>query len=337
MNRTTLAREVELFERQGYVILEGLLDQETDLQPVLGEYSTVLDRLAGGWLTEGKIASYDPQQPVLDRMLQVMRETQGACHQHFDISLPLDAIREDTPMHLGPAVFGLMRNPRLLDAVQAFIGPEIYSNPIQHVRVKPPEGYISEDSRNVLTAKTFWHQDLGVIAEDADDSNILNVFLPITETTEENGCVLVVPGSHRQGLVHHCRSANSNGIPEALVGTPRIPVILKPGDVLFMNKLTMHASLPNVSNGVRWSFDLRYVPTGQPTGRPWFPGFVARSRANPESELTSYGEWADSWRRARATLANRELPRFARWGPHLVCPFCAEPSAREQTMAAAVN
>ena len=56
---------------------------------------------------------------------------------------------------------------------------------------------------------------------------------------------------------------------------------MEPGDVLFLNKLTMHASLPNLSEDVRWSVDVRY----QPTGRPWFPGFVAQSRSAPESVL----------------------------------------------------
>ena len=57
---------------------------------------------------------------------------------------------------------------------------------------------------------------------------------------------------------------------------------MKKGDVLFMDRLTMHASLPNVSDEIRWSFDLRYNRTGDATGRSWFPGFVARSRSNPE-------------------------------------------------------
>jgi phytanoyl-CoA hydroxylase len=336
MNNRRFEKEIRLFEEQGYVVVEGLLDPEGDLQPVVDEYSALLDRLARDWLAEGKITSYDRGKPVCERLLHVMRETRGSCHQFLDISLPLENIREDCPMHHGPAVFGLLTNQRLLDAVEEFIGPEIYSNPVQHMRVKPPEGYIPEEGRNVLTAKTFWHQDLGVIAEEADVSNILNVFIPITEANEENGCVVVVPGSHRRGLVHHCRSGKSNGIPEALVGPSRVSVEMKPGDVLFMDKLTMHASLPNGSNGVRWSFDLRYVPTGQPTGRPWFPGFVARSRANPGSELADPAVWADSWRQARAALANRELPSFARWGSHRVCPFCQSSGAREEVLAGAM-
>ncbi len=61
---------------------------------------------------------------------------------------------------------------------------------------------------------------------------------------------------------------------------------MQAGDVLFLNKMMLHSSLSNVSDRIRISFDLRYNPIGQPSGRPAFPGFVARSRRAPEAELT---------------------------------------------------
>ena len=51
-----------------------------------------------------------------------------------------------------------------------------------------------------------------------------------------------------------------------------------------------------------------------PTGRPAFPGFVARSRANPASELRDASVWAQLWRNTRARLAAaEEVPVFNRW------------------------
>ncbi len=69
------------------------------------------------------------------------------------------------------------------------------------------------------------------------------------------------------------------------ISTISRPIPMKRGDVLFLTKYTLHGSLPNTSDEVRWSFDRRCNPIGQPTGREAFPGFVARSRANPDSEL----------------------------------------------------
>ena len=96
---------------------------------------------------------------------------------------------------------------------------------------------------------------------------------------------------------------------------------VKRGGVLLFHHLTKHASLSNTSDGIRWSFDLRYHPTGQATGRPLFPGFVARSRKDSASTLTDPDEWANLWRRARARLAEIEDPgSFVRWtGEEEVC------------------
>jgi hypothetical protein len=51
-----------------------------------------------------------------------------------------------------------------------------------------------------------------------------------------------------------------------------------------------------------------------PTGRTEFPGFVARSRQNPDTVMTDYREWAKVWHEARARLAARgEAPFGNRW------------------------
>ena len=54
---------------------------------------------------------------------------------------------------------------------------------------------------------------------------------------------------------------------QGAVGAP-VPVPMRPGSVLLLHRLTEHSSLSNLSDGIRWSFDLRYQPVGQPTGRP---------------------------------------------------------------------
>jgi len=78
---------------------------------------------------------------------------------------------------------------------------------------------------------------------------------------------------------------------------------MKRGTALFMHRLTMHSSLRNLSNAVRWSFDLRYQPVGQPTGRAWPPAFVARRRADPSQEIRDWRRWADLWWQPRAYVA----------------------------------
>src|SRR4051812_21303324 len=111
------------FDDYGYVVVPNLLDPEIDLKPIIDEYSQLIDQLAENWLLNNKISNYNFQQPILSRLLQLLQETQGNCHQYLDISLPLENIREDSPFHIGEAVFDLLKNKRLLDAVQILIGP----------------------------------------------------------------------------------------------------------------------------------------------------------------------------------------------------------------------
>jgi phytanoyl-CoA hydroxylase len=307
---------VEQVADKGYAVARGVLDPDEDLEPVIEEYGALADRLAADYLRGGAISQYDVTASVEDRLLQLMRQTDGRCFQAMDITLPLeDRIRSDTPMHLGSAVFSLLRNPRLMDAIEAFIGPEIYCVPVQHMRIKPPEHEISAETQahtRTLTGRTYWHQDLVVVTDEADRTNMLGVWLPLNEATVENGCLVVVPGSHKGGIVHHCDTPARQGIPEELVGGPQLPLPTQPGDVIFLHPLIMHSSLSNHTSGGRWSFDLRYCPVGQPTGRKWFPGFVARSRAYPTSEMIDVGEWAEAWRAARNALAGKPRPAFHR-------------------------
>ncbi len=312
------------FEEQGYVVVERVLDPVEDIEPIVAEYAALLDSMAEQWHAEGRLSSSFSELPFGERLTQVLAEGMPV-FPGFDISLPpLSADSgEETPIHLGAAVFNrLLRNPRLLDAVECFIGPEIYCNPVQHVRIKPPERLVPEAMRHSLVAAVDWHQDAGVVEADADDTDLLSAWVAITDATTENSCMVMIPGSHRADVALHCLTYERQGfagsaqltIPQEYRGPNQpTPVPMRAGDVLFFHRMTMHSSLPNVSNGIRWSFDLRYNPLGQHSGRPWFPGFVARSRAHPETELTDPAAWARLWQDAQAELAGGGTPAFNRW------------------------
>lgn len=305
------------FDREGYLVVKGLLDPEADLDPVIGEYEGVLDRLATELHQQGRIASTYPELPFGPRLIRICAESDQIHAQYFDFSLPQQGIRADTPFWAGPAVFQTLRNERLLDAVESLIGPEIFSNPIQHVRLKPPEHLAPKDPKTgkVQLGSTPWHQDNGVLLPSGDLSQILTVWFPLWDATEQNGCLQVIPRSHRQGLFTHCRRWNGLAIPDRLLRLEDgVPLPMKRGEVLFMTQLTCHGSLPNHSEEVRWSFDLRYNPIGQATGREMFPGFVARSRKHPESELRDPEAWHRLWARTRERMAKEEDPAFNRWG-----------------------
>ena len=57
-----------------------------------------------------------------------------------------------------------------MDLVECLVGSEIYSNPVQHVRIKPPEHRLPEGAADVLVRANPWHQDNGVVSWRAADA-----------------------------------------------------------------------------------------------------------------------------------------------------------------------
>lgn len=318
--------QLQQFEKDGYLVVEGLIDPVEVLDPLIEEYAEVLDRLATDLHRSGRIGDTYSDLSFSDRFIQIERETNETNAQFFDFSLPQSGITHHTPMWLGPRVFQALVHPPLLDAVESVIGPEIYSNPVQHIRIKSPEHIGARDPVTGATkmGATNWHQDNGVVLPVADETDMLTVWFSLDDALVEHGCLQVVPGSHRAGLLTHC-PAGPGGleIPERVASraTAR-PLPMRRGDALFLHKRLVHGSLSNTSDRIRWSFDLRYNPIGQETGRGVFPGFVARSRRDPSSELRSHEAWAASWYRARAELAAAEYSApFNRWSAD--APACA--------------
>ena len=316
-------KQLQDFEEEGYLLVEALLDPARDLDPVIAEYVGVLDQLARELHAAGDIESLYDDLPFAERLVRVYGESGKVHAQYFDFSLPQKDIRPDTPFWAGSAVFDVLRNERLLDAVECFIGPEIYSNPVQHVRIKLPEHLTPKnpETGRVQLGITPWHQDTGVVLPEADETEMLTVWFPLTDATIEHGCLAVLPGSHRRGLMHHCPSVWGLEVPESIQNrADTVPLPMRRGDVLFLTRMSCHSSLANKSDEIRWSFDLRYNPIGQPTGRGAFPGFVARSKAHPETELRDPVSWETRWRETRDRLAREEDRPFNRWSAeHPVC------------------
>lgn len=310
--------DINLFQEQGYLVVENLLD-DAALTNIRNEYSALMDELYDGWLREGKVPEPSADMGFWDKL---DRSYKGGFdwYQPFDISLPHDGITDETPMHFGPAVFAMATHKNILDCVEALIGPEISSNPIQHVRIKPPQRAVDASESRAHVIATDWHQDQGVTLEEADNTTFVTVWLAITDATVENGCLQVASGSYDEMLPHCSRS--QVGIAEKFIPKANAtPAPVKAGGAIIFHPLTPHGSLANRSDGYRWSFDLRYHVTGQPSGRSQFPEFIARSRSNPASELKDWRLWKKMWEDTRHHLAHsKHIPQH-RWGND--APYCA--------------
>jgi phytanoyl-CoA hydroxylase len=300
------------FERDGYVVLENLIDTASVLDPLIEEYEELLDGLRKGWVADGRL---DPAAPA-SSFQDLIKSAYHAGLDYFqpmDISLPPGDITPNLPFHAGPAVFRMMTDGSLLDSVESLIGPEITSNPIQHVRIKPPAKILDSSENRAHITATGWHQDRAVTLEEADTTRMVTCWLAVTDATVENGCLRVIPGSHRGQMMPHCPNPQL-AIPDDFIDHDSgLPLPVKAGGAILFHPLTVHGSLPNTTSEVRWSFDLRYNVTGDPTGRPMFPDFVARSRNAPETEMDDAKEWRRMWERARHNLSYSQPVQIHRW------------------------
>ncbi|MDX1934439.1 MAG: phytanoyl-CoA dioxygenase family protein [Capsulimonadales bacterium] len=280
--------QVRQFQENGVLAAEGVVTDD-NLAPVIAEYEAWIDARARALHAEGKIGDLFPEETFEKRFARLYEQS-----TEIEKSMDVMYVR-------GRALFEFLRCDNLLDAVESLLGTsEITCNPIQHIRAKVPSAEMGNNYYNVP-----WHQDLGVTTEDADESNILTCWVALADATVENGCMEVLPGVFKTGLLPHRAGPGGATIKEeAMPDVAPLPVPVKKGGVVFMHRLTPHRSTPNFTDGVRWSLDLRYQPTGQPTGRAWWPEFVARSIANPGSVLTDYELWRDRWIEALAHSAN---------------------------------
>jgi hypothetical protein len=308
--------QIAAFERDGVIVVDDVLPAVT-LNDVKAEYTTLLDQMYDAWHAEGRV----PPPGHMDFFEKLLVAYKAGCEwfQPMDISLPGSQIAADTPFHIGPAVFDMLTCPQLLDMVEDLIGPEITSNPIQHVRLKPPARTLRDTETTAHIMATDWHQDRAVAHEEGDRTKMVTVWLAITDATLDNGCLQVIPGKPQ--MYPHCPKKQTS-IADGFIDEAKAqPLPVKAGGAVIFHPLTPHGALDNTSDGFRWSFDIRYNVTGQPTGRAHFPDFVARSRTQPETELRDWRVWQDMWHDARSRLAPQPHIPIHRWTSD--SPACA--------------
>jgi len=326
------SRQVASFERDGFLVLPDVLS-ESDLAPVHLEYQELLSKVGHRLSSQGVLSSRHDGLDFGARYSAMIGES-AAVFQHIDITYPVqNPVPREPSGHFGPAVFSLLTDPKILDIVESVIGPEILSNPTQHLRLKPPEKHLRGRLAKGYIGRTQWHQDLAGLLDEALETDLLTVWIAVSDAMEENGCLVAIPASHKaQGgtLTPHCpesETVTANYIAGRRLATgSRVALPVARGGIVLLHKLVQHASLPNKSDQLRFAFDLRYQPVGQPTGRPGFPAFLARSTVSPDAVLADGDAWKMLWQSAFEAIATGRYPgpiyETARWEEYGGQPPC---------------
>jgi len=298
--------QIEEFHLRGCLVVEDVVPPEIR-DAVEAEYAGIVRAMAEGLGLDWR-----------GSVLETLRAVHMAGHDWFqtlDITLPGSQIEADTPFHYGPALHDLLTCDALLDLAQGIVGPRITSNPIQHLRIKPPAATVAKDAP-VHTTVTAWHQDRGVAHAEADATEIVTVWVAMTDATPENGCLVAQPFDGPQAMLPHC-PLDQTAIPEAHLDPRRAELLpVRAGGVVLLHPMVPHAALDNRTEGFRWSFDLRYQRSGQPSGRGHFPSFEVRPGPAPDWRAVR-----KMWLDARAACAQAPHIPIHRWTSD--SPYCA--------------
>ena len=144
------------------------------------------------------------------------------------------------PANQHPAYDRAMRHQGILDIVAQLVGPSIRCNG-QKLNVKAA-GFGSP---------VEWHQDWAFYPHTNDD--LLAVGICIDAMTEENGCLLVIPGSHKGRIYDHHQDGRFVGAitEEDFDPSHAEKVELEAGGISIHHVRALHGSLPNLSSRSR--------------------------------------------------------------------------------------
>jgi phytanoyl-CoA hydroxylase len=166
----------------------------------------------------------------------------------------------------------LVADDRLLDIAEKFIGPNIALF-ASHYFAKP-----SHDGLPVL-----WHQDGSYWP--LDPCEVVTLWLAVDDSTPENGCLRVIPGTHTLAFQEHVKDTSvENVLSSGIAGVDErsvVDVILKAGDVSVHHPNLIHGSDANTSDRRRCGLTIRYIPTSTRITKPIGAPFLLRGAAVP--------------------------------------------------------
>jgi len=202
------------FERDGFVILENAF-HPGEVDKLVAEAVRICRGELGD--IEGAVPAdpADTDDDVLRRFLCI----------HY-------------PHKLSDLMLATMRHPAIVSALTQVIG--------ENVKAMQSMLFIKSEGR----PGQAWHQDEMFIP--TRDRSLAAAWLALDDATTENGCLWVMPGSHRRGVLYPNRehddprydcTVESYGFPYDEADA--VPVEMRAGSVLLFNGYLLHRSLPN--------------------------------------------------------------------------------------------
>ncbi len=148
--------------------------------------------------------------------------------------------------------YDLVTHPAILDAVEDIIGPNILVHSASNFS-KPPHHphFVSlhQDGH-------YWH---------LSTPRLVSAWIALSDSTVENGCMRVIPGTHKTRLDHSAVMHDDNMLRSGYTvagevdESRAVDLVLRAGEMSFHHVNTLHGSKPNRSAVKRIGFSIRYM------------------------------------------------------------------------------
>ena len=162
-----------------------------------------MDQVARDYYAAGRLPSLHAEHGFKHRLRKMVEEC--------------DDVYQEIPggQFCGPALFQILRHPKLVDIAESVVGPEVHCEGRHRLRPKLPQYGLAdfrwhEDTRYDVQRVTYTQQQYGLGAHDPGqgDSFISRIvpapsmpepgfWIPLVDVDEENGCLHLMPGGHR--------------------------------------------------------------------------------------------------------------------------------------------
>ena len=218
--------QVAQYREDGYTVMPGLLPES--------ELSVWGERLEA--IVEGRVEPAPGMLVMKDVMI-----AKGA----VEAGTPLEAIAKVQDFEKDPVLDTYTRRPEILSCVEQLVGEGVMTIHTMLIN-KPP----NVDGRHPL------HQDLLYFPFRPAD-RIVASWTALEPVNQENGCLVVVPGSHKGELLQHenpgWEHVNGGYFGAADIDEHkdnRVHLEMNPGDTVFFHPILLHGSGPQPHPGL---------------------------------------------------------------------------------------
>jgi ectoine hydroxylase-related dioxygenase (phytanoyl-CoA dioxygenase family) len=228
--------EKERFEKDGYLMVKKAVteNQLTDLQHEIKD-----------WVEESRNHTEPFGKPTIDGR---PRFDMGTDHTALNPTLR----RINNPSDISEHYFKVMSHSRIVDMVVDLVGENIKFHHCK-INLKCPGA----------NTTVHYHQDFAFTPHSNDD--VVTTLLMLDDVTENNGCLMVVPGSHKEKIYSLYKEeifvGKVDDAAEKSLQNRQVPVTGSSGDVCLMHTRLAHGSAPNHSKNSRGLYICVYSAT----------------------------------------------------------------------------